>query len=217
MTSAAKEIGGPEHRRHHRRCPPAARIRRATRRLADLDIDPAELVVIVGGAEPEFRFVAPASDGGLGRLSAASVLELAWTTGIWSVGERSQARLVRHRRRRQYRDEIVRRYRRRPGALRHPRVRRRRRALQADPTPICSSASSRTATWLRGVLGGTRRGRSKVRPRTTVVRPVADSGDWEVILGRHRDRVPRKAKAHSVGGQIPTGFDPTVWGISRTW
>ncbi len=51
---------------------------------ADLDVDPADLVVIVGGAElgpygsSRTRFEMEVS----GELSAAGVLELAWTTGL---------------------------------------------------------------------------------------------------------------------------------------
>ena len=49
-----------------------------------------------------------------------------------------------------------------------------------------------------------------------MVRPTGDSGDWEVIRKAGTEiRVPRKAKlSRTVGGQIPTGFDPMVWGIS---
>ena len=53
-------------------------------------------------------------------------------------------------------------------------------------------------------------------PDRTVVRPVGESGDWEVIRKAGTEiRVPRKAKlSRTVGGQIPTGFDPKVWGLS---
>jgi fatty acid synthase len=52
-------------------------------------------------------------------------------------------------------------------------------------------------------------------PDRTVVRPVGDGGDWEVIRKAGTEiRVPRRAKlSRTVGGQIPTGFDATVWGI----
>ena len=52
--------------------------------MGDLDIDPADLVVIVGGAElgpfgsSRTRFEMEVDD----ELSAAGVLELAWTTGL---------------------------------------------------------------------------------------------------------------------------------------
>ena len=53
-------------------------------------------------------------------------------------------------------------------------------------------------------------------PEHTVIRPVPDSSDWQVIRKAGTEiRVPRKTKlSRVVGGQIPTGFDPTVWGIS---
>ena len=46
--------------------------------------------------------------------------------------------------------------------------------------------------------------------------PVPDSGDWQVTRKAGTEiRVPRKTKlSRTVGAQIPTGFDPTVWGIS---
>ena len=54
-------------------------------------------------------------------------------------------------------------------------------------------------------------------PEHTVVRPVPDSTDWQVIRKAGTEiRVPRKTKlSRTVGAQIPTGFDPTVWGISQ--
>ena len=53
-------------------------------------------------------------------------------------------------------------------------------------------------------------------PEHTVIRPVPDSTDWQVIRKAGTEiRVPRKTKlSRVVGGQVPTGFDPTVWGIS---
>ena len=68
----------------------------------DLDVDPADLVVIVGGAElgpygsSRTRFEMEVDN----ELSAAGVLELAWTTGPDQVGGRPEAGLVRHRIRR---------------------------------------------------------------------------------------------------------------------
>ncbi|MEK0123182.1 hypothetical protein WKI10_18495, partial [Bordetella pertussis] len=53
-------------------------------------------------------------------------------------------------------------------------------------------------------------------PEHTVISPVADSGDWTVTRQAGTEiRVPRKAKlSRVVGGQIPTGWDPTIWGVS---
>ena len=72
--------------RHHRRAAvPAARPPARSRAdWADLDVDPADLVVIVGGAElgwygsSRTRFEMEVDN----ELSAAGVLELAWTTGL---------------------------------------------------------------------------------------------------------------------------------------
>lgn len=54
-------------------------------------------------------------------------------------------------------------------------------------------------------------------PEHTVIRPVPNSADWHVIRKAGTEiRVPRKTKlSRTVGAQIPTGFDPTVWGISQ--
>src|SRR6201988_3442015 len=53
-------------------------------------------------------------------------------------------------------------------------------------------------------------------PEHTVATPVADSTDWQVTRKAGTEiRVPRKTKlSRTVGAQIPTGFDPTVFGIS---
>ncbi len=53
-------------------------------------------------------------------------------------------------------------------------------------------------------------------PEHTVATPVPDSSDWQVTRKAGTEiRVPRKTKlSRTVGAQIPTGFDPTVWGIT---
>jgi len=61
------------------------------------------------------------------------------------------------------------------------------------------------------------RGFAEFDPEHTVVRPLPDSTDWQVIRKAGTEiRVPRKTKlSRVVGGQVPTGFDPKVWGISQ--
>src|ERR1700752_676521 len=61
------------------------------------------------------------------------------------------------------------------------------------------------------------RGFAQFDPEHTVVRPIPDSSDWQVTRKAGTEiRVPRKTKlSRTVGAQIPTGFDPTVWGISQ--
>ncbi|MET1036904.1 MAG: beta-ketoacyl synthase N-terminal-like domain-containing protein, partial [Aeromicrobium sp.] len=51
-------------------------------------------------------------------------------------------------------------------------------------------------------------------PERTVIAATAD-GDWSVTRKAGTEiRVPRRMKlTRTVGGQIPTGFDPAVWGI----
>ncbi len=187
---------------------------------ADLDVDPADLVVIVGGAElgpygsSRTRFEMEVS----GELSAAGVLELAWTTGLitWENDPKpgwydaATGDLVAE-------EELVERY--------HDAVVQRcgirefvaDGALHADHTTdlLVSVFLDRDFSF---VVSSEAEARAFERsdPGHTVVRPSGDSGDWEVIRKAGTEiRVPRKAKlARSVGGQIPTGFDPTVWGIS---
>ena len=97
----------------------------------DLDVDPADLVVIVGGAElgpfgsSRTRYEMEVDN----ELSAAGVLELGLDHRADQVGGRPTAGLVRRRIRRagggiRARGALPR---HRGGALRHPRVRRRRR------------------------------------------------------------------------------------------
>jgi len=61
------------------------------------------------------------------------------------------------------------------------------------------------------------RGFAQSDPEHTVIAPVPDSGDWQVTRKAGTEiRVPRKAKmSRTVGAQVPTGFDPTVYGVSQ--
>ncbi len=221
MTSAATASDGPDGpvvaalpsppRGHHGAPAPD---------WADLDIDPSDLVVIVGGAElgpygsSRTRFEMEVS----GELSAAGVLELAWTTGLvrweddptpgWydtSTGELvDEADLVDR-----YHDAVV----ARCGIREFVDD----GALEADHSvPLLVSVFlDRDFSF---VVSSEADARSFERfdPGHTVVRPIGDSGDWEVIRKAGTEiRVPRKATlSRTVGAQIPTGFDPAVWGIS---
>ncbi|MBS9533476.1 DUF1729 domain-containing protein [Mycobacterium sp. M1] len=188
---------------------------------ADLDVDPADLVVIVGGAElgpigsSRTRFEMEVS----GELSAAGVLELAWTTGLvkweddpqpgWydtATGELvDEAELVER-----YHDTVVERVGVREfvddGAIDpdHASPLLVSVFLDKDFSFVVSSEADARAF-------------VEFDPEHTVVRPVPDSGDWQVIRKAGTEiRVPRKSKlSRTVGAQIPTGFDPTVWGISQ--
>ncbi len=188
---------------------------------ADLDVDPADLVVIVGGAElgplgsSRTRFEMEVA----GELSAAGVLELAWTTGLirweddpqpgWydtATGELvDEADLVER-----YHDAVVARVGVREfvddGAIDpdHASPLLVSVFLDRDFSFVVSSEADARAF-------------VEFDPEHTVVRPVPDSGDWQVTRKAGTEiRVPRKSRlSRTVGAQIPTGFDPTVWGISQ--
>ncbi len=186
----------------------------------EIDVDPADLVVIVGGAElgpygsSRTRFEMEVDN----ELSAAGVLELAWTTGLikWEddpkpgwydsqTGELvPEAELVER-----YHDAVVERCGIREfvddGAIDpdHASPLLVSVFLDKDFSFVVSSEADARAF-------------VQFDPEHTVARPVPDSGDWEVIRKAGTEiRVPRKTKlSRTVGAQIPTGFDPTVWGIS---
>jgi fatty acid synthase len=186
----------------------------------DLDVDPADLVVIVGGAElgpygsSRTRFEMEVS----GELSAAGVLELAWTTGLvaWENDPKpgwydtAGGELVPE-------EEIVERY--------HDAVVARcgiREFVEDGVLRADLSTELLVSVFLdrdfRFVVSAEAEARAfeHADPDHTVVRPLPDSGDWEVTRKAGTEiRVPRKAKlSRTVGAQIPTGFDPKVWGIS---
>ncbi|MEE6179320.1 fatty acid synthase subunit beta domain-containing protein [Mycobacterium sp. 050134] len=186
----------------------------------DLDIDPADLVVIVGGAEigpygsSRTRFEMEVDN----ELSAAGVLELAWTTGLirWEDDPQpgwydtqsgdlvDESELVER-----YHDTVVERCGIREfvddGAIDpdHASPLLVSVFLDKDFSFVVSSEADARAF-------------VEFDPEHTVARPVPDSSDWQVIRKAGTEiRVPRKTKlSRVVGGQVPTGFDPTVWGIS---
>ena len=186
----------------------------------DLDVDPADLVVIVGGAElgpcgsSRTRYEMEVDN----ELSAAGVLELAWTTGLikWEddptpgwydteTGELvDESELVER-----YHDAVVERIGIREfvddGAIDpdHAAPLLVSVFLDKDFTFVVSSEADARAF-------------VQFDPEHTVATPVPDSTDWQVIRKAGTEiRVPRKTKlSRTVGAQIPTGFDPTVFGIS---
>jgi len=187
----------------------------------DLDVDPADLVVIVGGAElgpygsSRTRFEMEVEN----ELSAAGVLELAWTTGLirwhddpqpgWYDTESGdlvdESELVER-----YHDTVV----ERVG------IREWVDDGSIDPdhaSPLLVSVFlDKDFTF---VVPSEAEARAFVQfdPERTLIRPVPDSSDWQVTRKAGTEiRVPRKNKlSRLVGGQVPTGFDPTVWGISQ--
>ena len=187
---------------------------------ADLDVDPADLVVIVGAAElgpygsSRTRYEMEVEN----ELSAAGVLELAWTTGLvtWENDPKpgwydaasgdmiDETELVER-----YHDAVIERCGIREFVADG--------SLKADLSTelLVSVFLDRNFSF---VVSSEAEARAFEHgdPEHTVVRPTGETGDWEVIRKAGTEiRVPRRAKlSRTVGGQIPTGFDPTVWGIS---
>ncbi|MEU1549426.1 fatty acid synthase subunit beta domain-containing protein [Nocardia sp. NPDC005745] len=186
---------------------------------SEVATDLADMVVIVGAGElgpygsARTRFEMEVSD----ELSAAGVLELAWTTGmvIWEnepkpgwYDAESGDYVPEHELAERYHDAVV----ARCGVRRY----------EDDGAMTDNSAPLMTSVFLDQDLSFTVGGEAEARafyaadPEHTVITPVADSGDWTVTRQAGTEiRVPRRAKlSRTVGGQIPTGWDPTVWGIS---
>jgi len=187
---------------------------------ADLDVDPADLVVIVGGGElgpygsSRTRFEMEVDH----ELSAAGVLELAWTTGLvkWEDDPKpgwydtASGELVEE-------SELVERY--HDAVVEKCGIREfvGDGAIEADHgVPLLVSVFLDKDFSFVVSSEADAREFEKYDPEHTVVRPIPDSGDWEVIRKAGTEvRVPRKVKlSRTVGAQIPTGFDPMVWGIS---
>ncbi|MEU0543549.1 fatty acid synthase subunit beta domain-containing protein [Nocardia sp. NPDC005978] len=182
---------------------------------ADLD----DMVVIVGAGElgpygsARTRFEMEVSD----QLSAAGVLELAWTTGLvtwendpkpgWYDTE-SGDYVAESELAEKYHDTVV----ERCGVRRYG----------DDGAMIDNTVPLLTSVFLDKDLTFVVNSEAEARafyasgPEQTVITPVEGSGDWQVTRKAGTEiRVPRKTKlSRFVGGQIPTGWDPTRFGIS---
>ncbi|MFD4292504.1 fatty acid synthase subunit beta domain-containing protein [Rhodococcus sp. NPDC058532] len=184
----------------------------------ELDVTPADLVVIVGAGElgpygsARTRFEMEVDE----QLSAAGVLELAWNTGLigWEqdptpgwydaeTGELVPEEDIADR----YHDIVV----ERCGIRRYADE----GAMVDNTMPLMTSVFLDND--LTFVVGSEAEARAFVDsdPEHTVAAPQPDGGDWQVTRRAGTEiRVPRKAKlTRTVGGQIPTGFDVTTWGI----
>uniref|UniRef100_UPI00247FD2B6 beta-ketoacyl synthase N-terminal-like domain-containing protein n=1 Tax=Nocardia miyunensis TaxID=282684 RepID=UPI00247FD2B6 len=200
-------------------CPPTLSSALPTPEWGSVTADLADMVVIVGAGElgpygsARTRFEFEVSE----ELSAAGVLELAWTTGLvtWEndpkpgwydaeSGEYVDESEIAER----YHDTVV----ERCGIRRYADD----GAMTENTSPLLTSVFlDKDLTF---VVNGEAEARAfhAADPEHTVITPVADSSDWQVIRQAGTEiRVPRRAKlSRTVGGQIPTGWDPTKWGIS---
>jgi len=185
----------------------------------ELDAAPEDLVVIVGAGEvgpygsARTRFEMEVDE----KLSAAGVLELAWTTGLitwdtapkagWYDGETGDP-VPESQIAERYHDAVL----ERCGIRRYA----------DDGAMVENSAPLLESVFLDEDLSFTVPDEASARafesadPERTRVTANADSGDWTVTrLAGTEIRVPRRFElSRTVGGQIPTGFDPTRWGVS---
>ena len=191
----------------------------ATPAWGSVSADPADLVVIVGAGEigpcgsSRTRFELEVDD----ELSAAGVLELAWSTGLvtwendpkpgWydvASGELVPEAELADR----YHDTVV----AKCGIRRY----------EDDGVMVDNTAPLLTSIYLDHdvtfVVPSEADARSfhDADPEHTIVVPVEGGSDWQVTRKAGTEiRVPRKMKlSRQVGGQIPSGFDPTKWGIT---
>ncbi|MDR3664082.1 MAG: DUF1729 domain-containing protein [Mycobacterium sp.] len=187
---------------------------------SDLDIDPADMVVLVSGAElgpygsSRTRFEMEVS----GELSAAGVLELAWTTGLvkWEDDPKpgwydtNTGELVDE-------SELVERY--HETVLERVGIREWVDDGAIDPdhaSPLLVSVFLDKDFSFVVSAEADARAFHQYDPEHTVIASVPDSSDWQVTRKAGTEiRVPRKVKlSRTVGAQVPTGFDPQVYGVS---
>ncbi|MGH1563726.1 fatty acid synthase subunit beta domain-containing protein [Mumia sp. DW29H23] len=175
---------------------------------------PEDLVVIVGAGElgpygsARTRFEYEVS----AELSAAGVLELAWSTGLvaWDNGGwydvESGEPVAESELHERYHDAVV----ERCGIRRYADD----GALVDTSTPLLARAYlDEDITFSVGTEAAAR-AMYDADPERTVIAPGPD-GDWTVTRKAGTEiRVPRRlALTRTIGGQIPTGFDPAVWGV----
>nr|WP_230973429.1 type I polyketide synthase [Aeromicrobium terrae] len=188
----------------------------STPEWGDVSARPEDLVVVVGAGElgpygsARTRFEMEVDE----ELSAAGVLELAWTTGLvawddaaggWYDRESGDAvpEAEIHER---YHDVVV----ERVGI----------RTYVDDGSMVDHSAPLLTSVFLDQDLAFTVSSEAEARamhaadPERTTIASTPD-GEWTVTRKAGTEiRVPRRMSlSRTVGGQIPTGFDPSVWGI----
>ncbi|TSD93362.1 DUF1729 domain-containing protein [Skermania sp. ID1734] len=199
--------------------PPTVSEARPAPQWAPVSADLTDMVVIVGAGElgpygsARTRFEMEVSE----ELSAAGVLELAWTTGLitwendptpgWYDAETSEL-IPESEIADRYHDTVV----ARCGIRRYEDD-----GAMADNTmPLLTSVFLDKDLTFVVSSEAEARAFAATDPEHTVITPVADGSDWQVTRKAGTEiRVPRKAAlSRTVGGQIPTGWDPTRWGIS---
>ncbi|WP_328857677.1 DUF1729 domain-containing protein [Williamsia herbipolensis] len=184
-----------------------------------LDVAPEDLVVIVGAGElgpygsARTRFEMEVDE----ELSAAGVLELAWNTGliVWEEtpkpgwydtesGDPVAESEIADR----YHDAVV----ERCGIRRYADE----GAMVDNTSPLLTSVFLDEDLTFGVASEEEARAFAASDPEKTSVAHDGETGEWTVTRRAGTEiRVPRRfSLSRTVGGQIPTGFDPTRWGIS---
>ncbi|SIS13188.1 type I polyketide synthase [Williamsia sterculiae] len=200
--------------------PPPARAPRSTAPAwPELDSSPADLVVIVGAGElgpygsARTRFEMEVDE----ELSAAGVLELAWNTGLisWDTAPKpgwydteSGDPVAESEIAQRYHDAVV----ERCGIRRYADE----GAMVDNTSPLLTSVYLDEDLSFTVATEAEARAFAAADPEKTVITANAETGDWQITRRAGTEiRVPRRFHlSRTVGGQIPTGFDPTRWGIS---
>ncbi|WP_161895945.1 type I polyketide synthase [Gordonia spumicola] len=185
---------------------------------SDVTARPEDMVVIVGAGEvgpygsSRTRFEMEVDE----KLSAAGVLELAWNTGLVTWEEtpkpgwydvESGDPVAESEIADRYHDEVV----ARCGIRRYADE----GAMVENTSPLLESVYlDDDLTFTVPNEAAARAFASADPERTRIV--ATESGDWSVTrLAGTEIRVPRRFElSRTVGGQIPTGFDPVRWGVS---
>ncbi|WP_288437434.1 type I polyketide synthase [uncultured Gordonia sp.] len=184
-----------------------------------IDSRPEDMVVIVGAGElgpygsARTRFEMEVDE----KLSAAGVLELAWNTGLitWDTAPKpgwydtesgdpvAEADIAER-----YHDAVV----ERCGIRRYADE----GAMVEGTSPLLTSVFLDEDLTFTVSSEAEARAFASADPERTRVVADEESGEWQVTrLAGTEIRVPRRfALTRTVGGQIPTGFDPTRWGVS---
>ncbi len=184
-----------------------------------IDARPEDLVVIVGAGElgpygsSRTRFEMEVNE----KLSAAGVVELAWNTGLihWDDAPKpgwydteSGDPVAESDIAERYHDEVV----SRCGIRRYADE----GAMVDNTSPLLTSVFLDEDLTFTVSSEAEARAFAAANPEKTRVAENAETGDWQVTrLAGTEIRVPRQfSLSRTVGGQIPTGFDPTRWGVS---
>ncbi|TCJ29406.1 type I polyketide synthase [Nocardioides jejuensis] len=183
--------------------------------VADVPAAPEDLVVIVGAGElGPWGSARTRHEVEVDGLSAAGVLELAWLTGLvrWDgtagawVETASDEAVEEHAIRERFHDAVV----ERCGI----------RSYENDGTMVDHTAPLMAQVFLDQDMTFRVDGEGEARafldadPAHTRIASLPDGG-WQVTRTAGTEiRVPRRVQmTRTAGGQVPTGFDPAVWGV----